>query len=161
MSKITLDFSKVVEFELLPKGEYIASVFQVEKKETTSGNEYLTWTFKILEGEYTGRKMFLNTSLQPRALWRLQKILKALNIDAKGKIRLDLENLLGKKCKIIIIHENFDGEPVAKIREVLRSRGEEIDFESKEESESEEEIKVDDYIDLDEKQEEKKKKKLI
>ena len=48
----------------IPAGEYLAHVVKTEFKPTKKQNgHYLSTHFKVLEGEYTGRMVFLNLNL--------------------------------------------------------------------------------------------------
>lgn len=48
------------QYDLLPSGQYTAVIAKGEKKTSQSQNEYLSFEWEIIEGEYTGRKLFAN-----------------------------------------------------------------------------------------------------
>lgn len=51
-------------FELLPNGEYTAVITESEMKETAAGNgTFLSLTFKIIDGEFKGRRLWENLNL--------------------------------------------------------------------------------------------------
>lgn len=47
-------------YDTLPNGTYCAVIAKGENKTSQSGNNYLSFTWEIIEGEYTGRKLFSN-----------------------------------------------------------------------------------------------------
>lgn len=52
-------------FECLPSGDYIAVINESEMKPTRSGTgEYLQLEFEIIEGEYSGRKLWTRLNLE-------------------------------------------------------------------------------------------------
>lgn len=51
-------------FSPIPAGKYLAIITEDEMKETRSGNgQYLKLTFEIIDGEYKGRKLWVNLNL--------------------------------------------------------------------------------------------------
>jgi hypothetical protein len=62
-----LDFNsddhEPVQNDLLPRGEYKATVVASEMKETRSGGEMLRLEFQILEGQFLNRKVWENYNL--------------------------------------------------------------------------------------------------
>jgi len=98
MTKVNVDLSNVKEFEALPAGKYEAIIESVQHGMSQEGKPTLKWTFAVAEGEYTGRKLFMNTSLQPQALWKLKATFDGLGLsteDAEGNptaIDLDVDD---------------------------------------------------------------------
>lgn len=112
---IRVDFTNVGGgFEPIPEGTYDATVFEVEQKVgQNSGKPYLNWQFKIQGGEHDGRRAFYMTSLSPNALWKLKQNLSELGFSKEqlaGEFDLDLTELIGLECSIVIGHEEYQGE---------------------------------------------------
>jgi len=127
---IVVDFTGVSDgMDPIPEGIYNARVFDVElRTSVNSGNQYLNWTFRIDGGEYDGRRLFFVTSLKKDALWNLKRTLKALQFggDLNGQVDLgDLDNFLGKQCRISVGIENYLGEPRNRVLRVLPPESEE------------------------------------
>lgn len=81
--RFRFDLSSVEVSPSLPPGTYRAAVKQVELREgKSSGKPYLNWTFQVLEPPFVGRVVYLTTSLQEHALFRLKEVLVALGEDA-------------------------------------------------------------------------------
>jgi len=119
---ISLDFTGVQggDFEPLPKGKYNATVFEVTEEESKAGKPYLSFQFKIQDEGFNNRRAFLNASLQPQALWNVKGILKNLGVEGlDGQFELDLDDLAGKPCQILIGHEVYEGETRDRVKKVL------------------------------------------
>jgi hypothetical protein len=69
------------EYEPLPPGLYVGELLDIESRESANG-EYRRWSWEILEGPYTGRKVYANTST---------------NFGPQAKPRGWVENILERK----------------------------------------------------------------
>ena len=122
---ITVDFTGVQSgFEPIPEGKYEATVFQVEQKTSQAGNPYLNWQFKIQGGDFDGRRMFYMTSLTPQSLWKLKQVLHRLGYtdeQLEGEFELDLADLPGLECTIVVGHEQYNGETRDRVLDVLEA----------------------------------------
>lgn len=109
--------------EVIPEGTYNARVFDVElRTSANSGSPYINWTFRIDGGEYDGRRLFFVTSLRKDALWNLKRTLKALRFEGNldGQVDLgDLDNFLGRQCRIVVGVEDYMGEQRNRVLRVL------------------------------------------
>jgi len=77
--KISIDMTGVeAGGVLVPEGDYAVKASEVEKETSdNSGADYLRRELEITKGKYKGKKLFTNTSLQPKALWNLKGLLEA------------------------------------------------------------------------------------
>ena len=83
-------------FEPLPEGEYEVVVETVEVRESgSSDNDYLSWELKVLDDEFEGRRLWMITSLGPKALWKLKDTLIALGV-IEGDDEIEL---VGGRCR--------------------------------------------------------------
>lgn len=115
---LKLDFSEVEASSFaIPNGGYVLSVTSVEKKRSeSSGNEYLSWEFKIAEGKHKGKKVWDNTSLQPQALWRLRNLFEAMGVEIEdGEVEVDLDDLEGETVGAEIENEKYQGKDKARV----------------------------------------------
>jgi len=95
----------------VPDGTYRAAVESVSMEESSGGNDYLKWTWKITEGAAKGAKVWDNTSLQPQALWRLKGLLESLGEDdLDGEFDLDPEKYIGEEAVLEITNEEYEGK---------------------------------------------------
>lgn len=111
---VTVDFSGVESGggRAVDDGEYLAEVTSVSEEESSEGNPYLGWKWKIIEaGDAKGATIYDNTSLQPQALWRLKGLLEVLGFDIPDSaMTIDLKGLVGKKAKLEITNEEYRGK---------------------------------------------------
>ena len=110
MAEITIDFNNVANENLIPEGEYEVKVDQVEQKQgRESGATYLNWQFRITDGRHAGRCLFMKTSVQPEALWRLQDLFAAIGMSNIGKVTIDLDQLAGRRLFVTVDRREYDG----------------------------------------------------
>jgi len=110
------------EFEPLPVGTYLASVYEVEHQAASkkSGNPQLRWTFEIQHEDYKGRRVWTYTSLVHDALWKLAKTLNALGVEIPdGSLQLDLDSLVGLPCMVSVTQDTYQGKTSNPVNEVL------------------------------------------
>jgi hypothetical protein len=111
---ISVDFTGVESGgRHVPEGDYLLEVAEVETKQgKESGEDYLSFTFEIVEGDAKGTKVYHNCSLQPQALFNLRGLLEALGVDIpeKGAMDLDPEELVGMKCGASLQTETYEGK---------------------------------------------------
>ena len=88
-------------FEPMPDGRYICTLVEVEAREGAKA-PYWNWQYEVNEqGDYCGRKLFDNTSLSEKALWRLGQVFAAFGVPADT----DTDELIGLEVAIIVGHE--------------------------------------------------------
>lgn len=125
---ISVDFSGTESQQTLPEGDYLFEVDEIEQKTSSSDNLYLSFTFKVHEGEFKGKKVWHNCSLQPQALFNLRGVLEALGYEVpQGVMDLDTDDLIGEVCGGSVQHETYEG----------KSRPRIVEFFSPEEAEEE------------------------
>lgn len=139
--KVRVDFSGVdtSSGREVPDGQYLLAVESVEEKESSEGNPYLAWTYKVAEGDVKGAKVWDNTSLQPQALWRLAKLLRCLGVDEiEGEMDLDLGSYIGRQVHAEILNETYQGKRKPRVTDFLSTEAG-AEEEAEEEVEEEEE----------------------
>lgn len=101
----------------ITEGDYLLEVSEAEVKTgKDSGEDYIALTFEVAEGEFKGRKVYHNCSLQAQALFNLRSVLEALGVDIpkKGALDLDVDELVGMKCGAALQNEKYDGKEKAR-----------------------------------------------
>lgn len=117
-SGVKVDFSDTEASGIIEEGDYLIEVDEVEQKDSSTGNPMLVFTFKITEGDFKGKKLFHNCSLQPQALFNLRGLLEALGMEVpQGVMEFDTADLIGETCGASVVHELYDGKTKARIGE--------------------------------------------
>lgn len=127
----------------LPDGQYSLEVEGVPELKTSaeSGNQYISWVFKVTEGKYKNRKVWHNTSLQPQALFNLRNLLEAMGIEVEdASMDLELDEFEGSEVGAIVVNEKYEGKDRPRISEFIPTE----DVESTDDDEEEEEEEEDD-----------------
>lgn len=114
MSKVRVDMSKVDE--PVGAGDYICVVSKIEVKEGAKA-PYLKWTLKIGTGENKGQLLFTNTSLAPKALFRLRDMLTAMGIKVpKSTFEIDTDKMIKKIIGVTVVMKDFEGRKVPEVK---------------------------------------------
>lgn len=93
MPKVNVDLSNVEKREALPSGKYECIISSVKYTiSRDSGEPNIKWEFTVAEGEHESRKLFMNTSLQPKALWKLQQVFEGLGLPSNTASELDFDD---------------------------------------------------------------------
>lgn len=112
-------------FEPLPIGNYPSVVDEVTHfpHSKKSGKPYIHFVFKVTDPQTAaGRKLFMNCSLQPDALWKLAQALDALGVTVPdGHLELDLDSLVGLSCVVSVGVGSYGGKPKNEIVDVMPS----------------------------------------
>lgn len=140
---------------LLPEGTYTVKISEVEVKESQSGNDYLAFTFTVVEGKNKGAKLFHNCSLQPQALFNLKALLMAIGFEIPKKtFDLDIDDLLDRECDVEVAHEKYEGKNKARIVEFIAADSDDEEEEEEEDDDEEDDDSDDEDEDEDEDDEE-------
>lgn len=96
MARVTVDFSDVEDFEPFD-GEHPVLIEKLNyvEAQTEDKYDYIGWEMTVTDGEYKGRKLWLNTSFSPKALFKLKEVLENLDLyDDELDIDYDEETML-------------------------------------------------------------------
>lgn len=99
-------------FSLYPEDSYLVELQETSKikKSKTSGAPKISWISKILEGDFEGKLLSWDTSLQEQALWNLKSMLQEIDVkwDDDG---FELEDCTYQKLIVDVIVEDYEGNP--------------------------------------------------
>lgn len=143
MAGVKINFAEVESsFEPLPEGRYECVIEKVEVRDSkSSDNDYLNWELNVLDDEYEGRKLWMITSLSPKALFRLKDVFLALGVIEEDE-ELDLEweddvdiqqqegplvtnpELEGLACIAVVVNEMYESRERNRVNELLDGSGE-------------------------------------
>lgn len=112
MPQVSVDFSDVEEFELLPEGDYIVEIDEVEAKQSSTGKAMLALQLVVREPEeYGGRKLFDNMMLEGNALWRTKRDLGVVLGDVPdGAFNFDTNDMVGTQVGVYVGHRKWKKE---------------------------------------------------
>jgi len=106
-SKAWQDTEAADEFKPLPAGEYVCHADRGELKTARTGTPSYSLSFKVIEGELSGRLVWLDLFLTPAALPMAKRDLVKLGIDSPEKLEQPLP--AGIRCKVKVALRKDDG----------------------------------------------------
>ena len=106
-----IDLSEQTDGMILPEGEYLGKVIDIEKTTSKAGNPMWVWTFTIVDGKYSGMEFKLFTALTPAALWKLSETLMALGIGGPGeKVKFEPKEVLNTLAVLHLVEDEYNGK---------------------------------------------------
>ena len=112
------DFSNTRTFVKVPEGRYNAKVKDVEEKDFASGNSGFTVQFEMLTGIGKGGVVYDNYPIMEQSLWKIKQLLECLGFKVPDKLKIDLMTLVGKKCTLDIVVEEYNGKDIPKVEKM-------------------------------------------
>jgi len=104
----------------IPKGEYEAVCFDVERSISDAGNPMIIWSFRLTKGEFAGREWKNFTALTPQAMWKVAETVESLGLGATGSVsRFKAEDALGRLCVLAMIDDEYKGQKRSAIGSVM------------------------------------------
>ena len=141
---ITVDMTGVETFSKVSEGVHTAKVKEINTTTTQAGDDALQVIFEVIKGEDKGGRVFETFTLIDKALWKFKAFLKAIGVNHKGKIKIDLDKLIGKTCDIEVFWNEYNGQTYTKISDyfpVGKTAYDEEEDEEEEQEEEQEEVK--------------------
>lgn len=114
------DMTGVDMSNTIPEGAYEAVLIDISKDVSKNGNKMWTWTFAIINGQYSGKEFKSWTALTPSALWKLAETLLAFDFKPDRMVKFDKENVVGRKVVINVINETYQGTDRTSIKKITR-----------------------------------------
>lgn len=115
-----LDFTGVKSYSKVSEGVHTAKVVEIEEKVSQGGDDMLQFTFEVMHGNDKGGRVFESFVLTDKALWKFKAFLQSIGMKADGKIKLDLDKLIGKVCDIEVFWEEYNGQTRSKIADYFK-----------------------------------------
>lgn len=140
-----LDFTGVESYTKASEGIHTAKVAEILEKTSQGGDDMLQFKFEITKGEDKGSAVFESFVLTDKALWKFKAFLQAIGMKADGKLKIDLDKLIGKVCDIEVFWEEYNGQIRAKISDYYKAgkggkvEDEDLDDEDEDDTDDEEE----------------------
>lgn len=86
---------------VVPEGLYTVNLMEVEVKDGTKF-PYWSWVFEIPEGEpHAGSRFWLNTSLSPKALFRMREVFAAFGVPTDT----DTDEICGMPVQVMVVQK--------------------------------------------------------
>lgn len=104
MAKLNKEMAKKVEktedgFKPIPAGIYHAVLMKVDTDKAGPAGPYWSWEFSVIDpAEYTGRKLWNNTTLKEGAMFGLKQTFEAFGVGTDA----DTDDLCGKVVKLTV-----------------------------------------------------------
>lgn len=118
---VKVDMTGVENYSKASEGIHTAKVSEILEKTTQGGDPMLQFSFEVTKGESRGCKVFEAFTLTDKALWKFKAFLNAVGIKAEGKIKIDLDKLIGKVCDIEVFWDEYNGQTRAKIADYYKA----------------------------------------
>jgi hypothetical protein len=116
-TEITVDFSGVETGSFgvhIPEDEYKFQITKVVKKKgSDSGEPYLLFTFKAIDGNKKGigKSLPHTCSLQAKALWNLKQVIESCGKAVPSKaVKLVIEKMVGWECAGTVVDDEYNGK---------------------------------------------------
>lgn len=142
---ITVDMTGVETFSKVSEGIHTAKVKEINTTTTQAGDDALQVIFEVIKGEDKGGRVFETFTLIDKALWKFKAFLKAIGVKHEGKIKIDLDKLIGKTCDIEVFWNEYNGQTYTKISDYFpigkTAYDDEEEDEEEEQEEEQEEVK--------------------
>jgi len=109
------------DFKAMPAGTYTCVIMKCEETTSKSGNQMIDWEADVREGEFEGHKLFWNTSLVEKALFRLVALLDAAGIGYSNE-GFATEDALGQVVDLKVTQEEYEGKVRNKVDDYLPTK---------------------------------------
>ena len=145
---VSVDMTGVETFSKVSEGIHTVRVKEINTSTTQAGDDALQVVFKVTKGNDKGGRLFETFTLIDKALWKFKAFLKAVGAKHEGKIKIDLDKLIGKICDVEVFWNEYNGQTYAKISDyypigkTAYDEEEDDDFDDDEEEEEDEEEEV-------------------
>lgn len=104
----------------IPEGTYKVRCIGVEQSYSKQNNPMFTWSFVIVEGDYSGKDLKYFTALTPSSIWKASEVITALGIGSAGqKVKFSAKDVVGKECYASIEDSDYGGQKRSNISSVI------------------------------------------
>jgi hypothetical protein len=117
-----VDFDKAGQDNLVPEGTYVARIDKVEeRKGKDSGEPYWNLELTVVDPtDFEGRKVWDILMLNPQSMWKLRAVCVSAGISVEGRAgAFDSEELLQQEVQIKVIHEAYQGQARARVKQYV------------------------------------------
>lgn len=112
---VSVDMTGVETFSKVSEGIHTVRVKEINTSTTQAGDDALQVVFQVTKGNDKGGRLFETFTLIDKALWKFKAFLKAVGAKHEGKIKINLDKLIGKICDVEVFWNEYNGQTYAKI----------------------------------------------
>lgn len=114
MPKVNIPRSEI-EAPPLAAGTYPARIDKVKQRSSQAGNDVMNIVWTIMGTDPpAGAKVLDSITLIASAFWKLDALFKGVGY-VPGEDGFMTEDLVGKECQIVVVEEEYEGRPRAKV----------------------------------------------
>lgn len=101
---------------LVQPGVYSVIVTDAEERTASTGRPGIGLDLEITEGSNKGRAVWDTCWLSEKAMWRMKKMLSALQYEIPaGEFDLNCADLIGRRMFVTVDHEEYDGKTKVRV----------------------------------------------
>lgn len=138
---VSVDMTGVETFSKVSEGIHTVRVKEINTSTTQAGDDALQVVFQVTKGNDKGGRLFETFTLIDKALWKFKAFLKAVGAKHEGKIKIDLDKLIGKICDVEVFWNEYNGQTYAKINDYYPLGKTSYDDDTEDEEEEVEQVK--------------------
>ena len=102
---------------ILPPGEYLVEVDDATEQTSSGGNPQIQLEMRAIGGEQDGGTIRDWVTITPESLGRVKQVLNAMGVaNLDGEIEFEAAELVGKRCRIVVRNELYDGKDRTKVK---------------------------------------------
>lgn len=107
---------------VIPDGEYIVVLVDVEQGVSKADNPQYIWTFEVVDHpQHNGWELKVFTALTPAAMWKVAETVEALGIGATGQtIRFNRSDVVGRRCRAYVQEQEYNDQVRSQITKLSR-----------------------------------------
>ena len=110
-----LDFSETKDTVLLPEGECVLTITGAKEEKSKNGTNMLVLDLKDENEGFTRD----NICLEGPGAFKAKNLLKGLGMTEEEFAGINASDLIGMQLTCVIAHEDYEGEPRARVKKYI------------------------------------------
>lgn len=90
--------AEIQSFAAIPPDVYVVKLNDVDGSREGPAGPYWSWELEVVDGEYAGRKLWVNTSLSDKADFKMKEVFHAFGYSADS----DTDEIIGEQCRVLV-----------------------------------------------------------
>ena len=118
--KVHVNLNEVKGIEAVPEGIYSIRVDKVESKNSkSSGKPMIAIETSVTDGEFMGRMLFINLSLDEKALWKVKDFYTACGVGWADD-GFETDDLIGAELKAQVETELYENKMTNRVTDFFK-----------------------------------------